>query len=177
MSATQRPASRGFTLVELLVILGIVGLLASAALAAVDPVKRVNEARNAERWADVNAMLNGILNMQLDTRATFMGTALHPIVDATGAQVIVFTDEGLTDCGVVAPTCAAVTLNTTGTETCYANLSALVPKYLSEVAADPFLGAPTDTQYYISRDSTKVEIGACKPDPVEGVTPVIRVMR
>ncbi|MFA6604130.1 MAG: prepilin-type N-terminal cleavage/methylation domain-containing protein, partial [Patescibacteria group bacterium] len=51
-------SAKGFTLIELLIIIGIIGFLASAILVAVDPVKRIQDARNAKRWSEVNGILN-----------------------------------------------------------------------------------------------------------------------
>lgn len=155
---------RGFTLIELLIVIGIIGFLAAAILVAVDPVKRVQDARNAKRWSEVNGMLNAILNKQVDDRSLFNGSV--PVIrdGTTAAQIIVSTGAGLAACNT--RTCAAVTtLNLSSTDSCYANLSALAPTYIAEIPVDSNGGASTDTHYYIRRGTEgRVEIGSCNPD-------------
>lgn len=81
---------KGFTLIELLIVIGIIGFLAAAILVAVDPIKRIQESRDARRFSEVNGMLNAILNKQTDDRAYFAGDSTAPIVEsAANAQVIV----------------------------------------------------------------------------------------
>lgn len=95
----QTDPNKGFTLIELLIVIGIIGFLAAAVLVAVDPVKRIQDARDARRYSEANAILNAILTKQVDDRALYSGTALAPIItSATNSQVIVNSDVGIA-CG------------------------------------------------------------------------------
>lgn len=49
---------QGFTLVELLVAIGIVGVLSVVIFFAIDPAERFAQARNKTRWSDVMAILD-----------------------------------------------------------------------------------------------------------------------
>jgi len=184
MSVNRQSGGQGFTLIELLIVIGIIGFLAAAILVAVDPVKRIQDARNAKRWSEVNSILNAILNNQVDNVASYTGKtgALIATTDAVNVQVIV-SDQVIpapvsapVDCSVqaTAPACPGHTLSSVG-KNCIADLSTLTPTYIAEIPIDP-LGAgeqPTagnlklgvaNTGYYIHETSNRIEVGACYPD-------------
>ena len=122
--------------------------LAAAILVAVDPVKRIQDARNAKRWAEVNGMLNAMLTKQVDARALYDGETSAPIITGAAAQVIV-SDDSIVVCNVpaTAPACPSLpvgaALDIAGADKhCVANLSGIVPDYLAELPIDP-LGAGT----------------------------------
>ncbi len=177
MSKQDNSGKKGFTLIELLIVIGIIGFLAAAILVAVDPVKRIQDARNAKRWSEVNGILNAILNKQVDDRALFNGTTPVLRSATTAAQVIVTTSAGLANCTSAPPTCAAVTtLNVSSSDSCFVNLSSLAPSYIAQLPIDPGSGySSTDTGYYMVRGTEgRIEIGACNPD-TNGSDPNIRI--
>ena len=166
MSKQDQTGKKGFTLIELLIVIGIIGFLAAAILVAVDPVKRIQDARNAKRWAEVNGVLNAILNKQVDDRSLFNGSTPVLRDGTTAAQIIVTTSAGLANCVTTPPACAAVTtLNLSSTDSCFVNLSSLAPTYIASLPLDPNNGASNDTGYYMRRGvEGRIEIGACNPD-------------
>ena len=104
----MKKVEKGFTLIELLIVIGIIGFLAAAVLVAVDPVRRIQDARDARRSAETNGLLNALLNQQTDSRAYFPGdntaaTGAPIIESATRAQVIVRSVTGV-DCDTTAST-------------------------------------------------------------------------
>ncbi|PIR53292.1 hypothetical protein COU76_01845 [Candidatus Peregrinibacteria bacterium CG10_big_fil_rev_8_21_14_0_10_49_10] len=50
----------GFTLLEILVVLGIIGILVLIVIAAVNPTKQLNDARGADRRISIREMENAI---------------------------------------------------------------------------------------------------------------------
>ena len=121
---------RGFTLIELLIVIGIIGFLAAAVLVAVDPVKRIQDSRDSRRYSESNALLNAILNKQVDDRALYNGVGganNGRIADqgtGTNVQVIVSSDVGIVCNDQTArPGCNKPMDTTTANKNCVANLS------------------------------------------------------
>ncbi len=176
---------KGFTLIELLIVIGIIGFLAAAILVAVDPVKRIQDSRNSQRWSEVQAILDAILKKQVDARALYNGESGAPIINDS-YQVIV-NAVGTTNCGAPATRPGCNKTLATGTVACIADLSGLVPTYLAEIPTDPGANAcgsgstcttPGDVNvgdnnsgYYIYRsdNSNRIEIGACQPEQSETI--------
>lgn len=55
---------KGFTLVELLITVGIVGVLAAVLLIAIDPASKIAKARDAKRKQDINQIANALISYQ-----------------------------------------------------------------------------------------------------------------
>lgn len=145
---------KGFTLIEILVVMGMITILASVVLVAINPLRQFAQARNAQRISNVNAMLNAAGNRIAEHRG-------------------LFTDDSA--CNAPLPE-SPLRIAKGG----YDLRPCLVPIYLSELPLDPATGRNScttttcdgseedyDTGYTIARDATTGRITVCAPDAAE----------
>lgn len=53
-------SSKGFTLVELLVVIAVIGIMAAAVLIAINPVAKINQAKDGNVKSDVSQLANAL---------------------------------------------------------------------------------------------------------------------
>ncbi len=148
--------NKGFTLVELLIVIGVIAILAAFAFVALNPLARFQDARNAQRWTDVNAILAAIKLDQIDNGGTYM------------SDIIDLTDELYYQVGngsACLDTCSNLTVILQ--DACI-DLAELVDEgYLAGVPIDPSdTNAGTDeTRYYISKHANgSLTVGSCSEE-------------
>lgn len=67
MSKTkQNNPKAGFTLLEILLVVGIISILAGIVILAINPSKQLGDTRNAQRRSDVVTILNAVYQFALD---------------------------------------------------------------------------------------------------------------
>lgn len=56
----SKKANKGFTLIEILIVIGLIAVLATIVLIAINPARQFAQARNTQRSSNINTILNGI---------------------------------------------------------------------------------------------------------------------
>ena len=79
---------KGFTLIELIIVVAIIALLAAATFVAVNPAKRIGEAQDAQRWSDVTAIADAYMKYAVDNSGSYVTSttngATYHIATTTG---------------------------------------------------------------------------------------------
>jgi type II secretory pathway pseudopilin PulG len=151
----------GFTLVELLIIIGIISILFAVTLIAVDPARRFSESRDAVRRQDVRSLLEAIVTYITDNGGNYPAN-----LDTVAASIQVLGTNGS---GCNATTCAGYPVANM-TASC-SNLSgSLVETYLAAIPTDPLNGTAGNTRYYVNRTAgNRIEVGSCDPERVTSI--------
>lgn len=143
---------KGFTLVELLVVIGIIVILFSVIFIAVDPARRFAQARNANRREDVCDLVESVLTYMVDNTGNYP-SGLDSIT--TSSQVV----------GTATAGCDTSCTATTTVSSCLDLSSSLIGGYIAEIPRDPKTGSTANTDYYINRTSDgRILVGACDPE-------------
>ena len=152
----------GFTLIEILVVIGLIAVLSAIVIIAINPARQFAQGRNAQRVSNVNAILNAIGQKMADNKGLF--------TDANCAVDIPTTTSTIASTGSSAPA------PTVDLRPC------LVPTYISEIPVDPanslaWNGTNYNTNYQVIKDSSgRVTVIASTLEPALG-NPVISVTR
>jgi prepilin-type N-terminal cleavage/methylation domain-containing protein len=135
---------KGFTLIEVLLVVAIIAILAGIVILAVNPAKQLADTRNAQRRSDVNTIINAIYQYSIDNN----GNLPASITIAGGdACVTGGTCTGLVDLSV---------LTNNG-------------KYLVAMPKDPSTATANDTKYLVVKDANgRVVVSA--PDAEQGAS-------
>lgn len=176
MSAMHRNRS-GFTLVELIIVIALIAIVASAVFVAIDPARRLHTARNTTRWTDIRSLVEAVKTYQVDNGGKLPASPVAIDADALTYQMI---GEGGGSCADLRTSCAGVTFPA---QNCFVSgLRQDLSPYLKKLPHDPVTGTRAETRYVINFDEDGfIAVGACDEEGEEarggGTPPVIEVSR
>lgn len=124
---------RGFTLLEILLVVAAIGILAGIVIVAINPSKQLGDTRNTQRQADVNTILNAVYQYAIDNNGV-----LPPSITASSTEI-----------------CIANTATTTCTLVGFITLNELVwsEKYLTSIPIEPQKTNPNGVGYVVKRSA------------------------
>jgi type IV pilus assembly protein PilA len=123
-----RTLKKGFTLVEVLLVIAIIAILASIVIMAINPPRNISSANNAQRWSNVNTILNAVHQYAIDNRGQIPSTitTVSTEICKTGASC-----AGLIDLSVL-----------TDQE-----------RYVLKIPTDPTSASANGTGYFVNKDA------------------------
>ncbi len=77
---------KGFTLVEVLLVIVIVAILAAIVIVAINPARQISQANNTQRSSDINAVLNAVQEYAIENRGA-LPTSITTTATAMGSGV------------------------------------------------------------------------------------------
>lgn len=138
---------RGFTLIEILVVIGIIAILATIVIVAINPSRQFAQARESQRISNINSILNAIGERIADNKGIFASSGGCPVLSTSTTTI---------DAGAGATSGGHLDLAT----------NCLVPTYISSLPSDPSGPTAPSTGYEVRTDSSGRTI-VCAPLAVE----------
>jgi len=147
---------KGFTLIEILIVIGIIAILAAIVIIAVNPARQFSQAKNAQRFSDTNTILNAVGQFMVASQGS-PPVSIPVSSDCPGAV----TNE-ICKTGIATTTCASSNL---------VNLNELTDseRYITSVPVDPEGFTTNGAGYHIAK-SADGRVTVCAPDAELGVT-------
>ena len=149
----MKKQNEGFTLIELLLVIAVIVALAVTVFVALNPTKRLADARDARRTADVDTILMAIQQYVADNRGSLpTGVTSTPKMLGTATTGCTNTSNGC------------------NTGTACLDASSTLAAYLKSIPLDPKVGTATGTFYSVEADANNmVTVKACA---AENTTPI-----
>jgi prepilin-type N-terminal cleavage/methylation domain-containing protein len=135
----------GFSLIEILIVVGLILILAAITIVAINPAKHFRDTRNSQRSADVSEMLNAVTQFTSEEGRTLADLGSIPLCE-----------DGVTPASI----------GTSGVDLD----ASLVDEFIVEIPKDPTNGTDADTGYTICQtDGGRVEIAAPRAEETDPI--------
>lgn len=117
---------KGFTLIEVLLVIAIIAILAGVVIVAINPAKQLADANNTQRSNDVKALYDALQQYAIDNDDYPAG--IRSLNKSEDAWYWICDTGSMTSAEVGENYCEDLV-----------NLSVLVPKYISKIPVDPLV--------------------------------------
>jgi len=161
----NRGNKKGFTLIEILIVIGLIAILATIVLVALNPARQFAQGRNSQRTSNVNAILNAVGQRIADGKGTFAGL----IPGSSPAQTCPGLTVGAAPLLTVDTDYPIHIDDDTGVVGGNLHMKCLAPTYMPAYPLDPKTGAGNDIGYDLRID-TNGRITIKAPDAELGET-------
>ena len=157
----QKMNSKGFTLLEILLVVAAIAILAGIVIVAINPSKQLAETRNAQRRVDVNTVLNAVYQYEIDNNGALPGT-----IPTIGASCAV---TALSEICKTGGACAGFVD--------FSQSLTLLEKYLTAMPRDPSCAPASNGTCYRIVKTANGRITVCAPSAEGNPAPSIIVTR
>ncbi len=145
---------RGFTLIEILLVVAILSILLVVVFAALNPAQRLIDTRNARRWNDINQILTAVHTCVVDNNLATCGLGTTVALSQLGIGTC--SGGGAVPCTGAAANCL--------------DLSSQLANYMPTLPVDPTDPGANKTGYSIQVANGIVTVSACSAEDGETIS-------
>ena len=149
----MRHSQKGFTLIEILLVVAAIAILAGIVVVAVNPAKQLAATRDSERNSEVGAIAGALYQAQV-------------------GEVSLTIPDGTCTPGTAAQKLCTGAVVSTGDDQCGVTIAGAVPVYLDSVPTDPQEATANWTGYFIAKNATSGRITVCAEPETEGASTI-----